>query len=69
MTKEDLVNNLKIYKDKSIEERKKIIGLHPKRAEFIIGGTYILEFLMELFNKDEFTVSENDILDGIMIED
>ncbi len=69
VTKEDLVNNLKIYKDKSIEERKKIIGLHPKRAEFIIGGTYILEFLMELFNKDEFTVSENDILDGIMIED
>jgi exopolyphosphatase/guanosine-5'-triphosphate,3'-diphosphate pyrophosphatase len=52
---------------KSIDERKEIIGLHPKRAEVIVSGTLILKILLKYFNKRVILVSENDILEGIMI--
>lgn len=67
LTKSDVENNIKLFKSKSLEERKSIVGLHPKRADVIIGGTYILELIMTLLNKDTLIVSEKDILDGIMI--
>ena len=63
----DILKNLELFKGVNLEERKNIKGLHPKRADVIIGGTYILDFIMEFLGKKELLVSENDILDGIMI--
>ncbi|TDT72012.1 3-dehydroquinate synthase [Hypnocyclicus thermotrophus] len=63
----DIENNLELFMSKSIDERKKIVGLHPKRAEVIVAGTLILKILLKYFNKRVILVSENDILEGIMI--
>jgi len=49
-----------------LEERKKITGLDPKRADIIIGGIAIVLEIMAYFKKDIIIVSENDILDGII---
>ncbi|MBN1299286.1 MAG: hypothetical protein JW997_06345 [Actinobacteria bacterium] len=49
-----------------LEERKKIKGLEPQRADIIIGGTEILVSVMECLGRDKLIVSENDILDGII---
>ncbi len=68
LTKADIESNIELYKSFELEKRKNIIGLHPKRADVIIGGTYILDIIMEFLNKDSLTISENDILEGIMIE-
>lgn len=64
---ENIKENIDLFKSVDLEDRKKIKGLHPKRADVIIGGTYILEFIMEFLEKKDLTVSENDILDGIMV--
>lgn len=64
---EDIKENINLFKSVDLEKRKEIVGLHPKRADVIIGGTYILETIMEMLNKETLIVSENDILDGIMI--
>jgi exopolyphosphatase / guanosine-5'-triphosphate,3'-diphosphate pyrophosphatase len=50
----------------SLEERKKVIGLDPKRADVILGGIAIVIKVLEYFKKDSMIVSENDILDGII---
>jgi len=63
----DIRENINLFKSVNLERRKGIRGLHPKRADVIIGGTYILETIMELLNKENLIISENDILDGIMI--
>lgn len=63
----DIKGNIGLFKSVDLEKRKEILGLHPKRADVIIGGTYILETIMEVLNKETLIVSENDILDGIMI--
>ena len=49
-----------------LEERKKITGLEPKRADVILGGIAIVIKVLEYFKKDKIIVSENDILDGII---
>ena len=49
------------------EERKQVVGLNPNRAPVIVAGVLILQQIMELAGVDEFTVSETDILHGIIM--
>ncbi|UUV17999.1 Ppx/GppA family phosphatase [Fusobacteria bacterium ZRK30] len=66
LTKKDILKNLDKFSRLSLEERKKIVGLHPKRAEVIIPGTYLLLWIMEVLERDKIIVSESDILEGMM---
>lgn len=52
----------------SVEERKKWPGLQPKRADIILAGVLIAETLLEELQMTEFTVSENDLLLGLIVE-
>ena len=51
----------------TVEERKQVVGLNPDRAPVIVAGVVILQQIMELAGVDEFTVSETDILHGIIM--
>jgi exopolyphosphatase/guanosine-5'-triphosphate,3'-diphosphate pyrophosphatase len=48
----------------TLEQRKRVIGLHPDRAVAILPGIVILKEVMDLFNLDAIEVSEHDILRG-----
>lgn len=50
------------------EQRKKVKGLEPGRADVIVAGAEILLCVMETFDFAELTVSEKDILDGLVLE-
>ncbi len=52
----------------SVEERQKLKGLQPERAEVIAGGSAILSAVMEMLNVDYITVSEKDNLEGYLIK-
>jgi exopolyphosphatase/guanosine-5'-triphosphate,3'-diphosphate pyrophosphatase len=47
-----------------LEQRRRVPGLHPDRAPTIVAGVIILRAVMELFELEEFEVSEHDILRG-----
>lgn len=66
LSKEDLEKNLNLYLSKNLEERKKIAGLQPQRADTVISGTIIILVIMEILKKNEITVSECDNLEGAM---
>lgn len=51
-----------------VEERAQIVGLDPGRAPVIIAGMIILQEVLDLAGFDSFTVSEADILHGIILE-
>lgn len=67
LSKKDLEENLKRYLSVNLEERKKITGLQPQRADTVISGTIIILVIMDILNKDEITVSECDNLEGAMV--
>ena len=52
----------------SVEQKKKLKGLQPERAEIIAGGAYILSFLMDNLGVDVVTVSESDNLEGYLLD-
>ncbi|MEG0324160.1 MAG: Ppx/GppA phosphatase family protein, partial [Raoultibacter sp.] len=52
----------------NLTERKQIVGLDPGRASVIVAGMLIIETVMELAHMKAFTVSETDILQGIILD-
>ncbi len=51
----------------SLEQRKMVVGLDPKRAPVIVAGLLVLEEVMDQLGADLFTVSESDILQGMVL--
>jgi exopolyphosphatase/guanosine-5'-triphosphate,3'-diphosphate pyrophosphatase len=52
----------------TLEERKAVVGLDPGRAPVIVAGLLILQQIMEVADMASFTVSERDILHGIILD-
>jgi exopolyphosphatase/guanosine-5'-triphosphate,3'-diphosphate pyrophosphatase len=50
-----------------LAERQCIVGLDPGRAPVITAGMIILQTILDLAGLDSFTVSEQDILHGIIL--
>lgn len=51
----------------ALEQRQQIVGLDPGRASVITAGMVILQAVLDLTGLDSFTVSEQDILHGIIL--
>lgn len=66
LTVEEIKDILNQLMNVSLEHRKKISGLEPKRADVIIAGTIITLEILERLRLDKLTVSEHDLLDGLI---
>ncbi|NIR47116.1 Ppx/GppA family phosphatase [candidate division KSB1 bacterium] len=53
---------------KTIEERKRIPGLRPARADVILAGAVILEEFMKEFNFEECLVSDRGLRYGLLLK-
>lgn len=51
-----------------VAERERTVGLDPKRAGVIVAGFIILEEVLRLADVAAYTVSESDILNGMILE-
>ncbi len=51
-----------------LDKRSQIVGLEPGRAPVICAGMIILEEVLRAAQMDRFTVSETDILHGMIME-
>jgi len=49
-------------------ERRQMVGLEPERASVSVGGLIILDELLQTLGMQGFTVSETDILQGILLD-
>lgn len=53
---------------KTIAQRKKIIGLDPKRAEVIFAGACLIDRIMKFYGKNEVVVSDQGVRYGLLHE-
>ncbi|MDP4094806.1 MAG: hypothetical protein Q8920_15785 [Bacillota bacterium] len=52
----------------TVEQRKNVVGLNPKRADVINTGLMILICLLDLFKTDRIVVSSRGVLEGFIDE-
>jgi len=52
----------------TLEQRRRVAGLHPDRAPTIVAGVLIFREVLRLFGLDEIEISEHDILRGAALE-
>ena len=67
VTRHDLRTLLDRLSHVTLDERRRVIGLDPGRAPVIVAGLLILDRIMHLASANQFTVSESDILHGIIL--
>jgi exopolyphosphatase/guanosine-5'-triphosphate,3'-diphosphate pyrophosphatase len=51
-----------------LEERRKVDGLNPERADIIIGGAAIIETILQELRIAGFAVSERGLRDGLLLD-
>ncbi|MCD6176260.1 MAG: Ppx/GppA family phosphatase [Candidatus Cloacimonetes bacterium] len=68
MSLDEVKSQIELYQNKTIEERKQIPGLQPKRADVILAGAGIINTIMEIFKIDSFTISDRGLRHGLMFD-
>lgn len=68
LTQDDIAAQIADYAAKTIEARKGITGLQPKRADVILAGACIVRVIMEMLEVRELTVSDRGLRHGLMYE-
>jgi len=68
LTKEALNNQLHLYRSKTIDERRKIPGLPPARADVILAGGAILYMAMEKLKSPTVLISCHGIRYGLLYQ-
>ncbi len=57
-----------IVKAGSIEKRRRLPGLDPRRADIILGGAIVLEQVMHTYGAKRLVVSENALREGVLLD-
>lgn len=57
-----------IYRTRSAEQRREIVGLQPARAEVILAGACIVRTVLEKLQCDELRVSDRGLRHGLLVE-
>jgi exopolyphosphatase/guanosine-5'-triphosphate,3'-diphosphate pyrophosphatase len=59
---------IELYRRAATEDRRRIVGLQPKRAEVILAGACIVRSVLRKLRKDELTVSDRGLRHGLLID-
>lgn len=68
LTGEDLGAMADRFASLTLDERRMIPGLQPKRADVILAGTCIVQAILELLGVSSFTVSDRGLRHGLAYE-
>ncbi|MDR2956624.1 MAG: hypothetical protein LBU61_00380 [Coriobacteriales bacterium] len=68
VTSQELDRIFQLLASMTIQERYSVVGLERGRAPVVIGGILVLDEVMRLVGLSETTVSETDILQGIILD-
>ncbi len=64
----DIADEVESLAALTLDRRRRVVGLHPGRAEVIVAGALIFETVLALAGLDRMVVSEHDILYGILLD-
>jgi exopolyphosphatase/guanosine-5'-triphosphate,3'-diphosphate pyrophosphatase len=64
----EIERQVELYRARTADERREIVGLQPKRAEVILAGALVVRTVMDKLDKSELTVSDRGLRHGLIVE-
>jgi exopolyphosphatase/guanosine-5'-triphosphate,3'-diphosphate pyrophosphatase len=61
-------DQVRLLREKSLAQRKRIVGLEPKRADVILAGACFIERIMSLWLHEQIIVSDQGVRYGLLHE-
>ena len=68
LTHVEVQRQVRLYRSKTLAERKTIPGLEPKRADVILAGACLIDRMMILFGARQLIVSDQGVRYGLLYE-
>jgi exopolyphosphatase/guanosine-5'-triphosphate,3'-diphosphate pyrophosphatase len=68
LTLADVEEQIEAYSSRTIEARKEITGLQPKRADVILAGACILKVIINRLGVDCLTISDRGLRHGMAFD-
>jgi exopolyphosphatase/guanosine-5'-triphosphate,3'-diphosphate pyrophosphatase len=68
LTAAEVDRQIELYRSQSSDERRRIVGLQPKRAEVILAGACIVRTVMRKLHKVDLTVSDRGLRHGLLVD-
>ena len=62
----EIDRQIELYRTRTPDERRRIAGLQPARAEVILAGACIVRTILAKLGKDQFTVSDRALRHGLL---
>jgi exopolyphosphatase / guanosine-5'-triphosphate,3'-diphosphate pyrophosphatase len=64
----EIDRQIDLYRTRTVEERREIVGLQPNRAEVILAGACIVRTVLEKLGRESLTVSDRGLRHGLLVE-
>jgi exopolyphosphatase/guanosine-5'-triphosphate,3'-diphosphate pyrophosphatase len=64
----EIDRQIELYRTRTADERREIVGLQPKRAELILAGACIVRTVLDRLHCEELTVSDRGLRHGLLVE-
>jgi exopolyphosphatase / guanosine-5'-triphosphate,3'-diphosphate pyrophosphatase len=64
----EVERQIELYRTRSADERREIVGLQPARGEVILAGACIVCTVLDRLGCDELTVSDRGLRHGLLVE-
>jgi exopolyphosphatase/guanosine-5'-triphosphate,3'-diphosphate pyrophosphatase len=64
----EIERQIELYRSRSAEERRQVVGLQPARAEVILAGACIVKTILTKLDRASLMVSDHGLRHGVFIE-
>jgi exopolyphosphatase / guanosine-5'-triphosphate,3'-diphosphate pyrophosphatase len=64
----EVERQIELYRSRSVDDRRHIVGLQRERADVILAGACIVETVMTKLGKDSLQVSDHGLRHGLLVE-
>ncbi len=68
LSRAEVDRQIELFRIRGVEQRRRIVGLQPKRAEVILAGACVVQTVMDKLGRQRLTVSDRGLRHGVLME-
>jgi exopolyphosphatase/guanosine-5'-triphosphate,3'-diphosphate pyrophosphatase len=68
LERDEIEGQIELYRSRSLEQRRSVVGLQPKRADVILAGACIVRTVRQKLGKDKLSVSDRGLRHGLLVD-